>query len=59
MRVIIATVAGWAVWVRAAPLPLARATLAPQLGADPPIVPAAQGCGYGYRRVRWRDQWGY
>jgi hypothetical protein len=63
MRVIIAIAAGWvalsAVSVQAAPLPLAKATLAPQLAADPPIVPAAQGCGYGYRRVRWQDQWGY
>src|SRR5262245_19406377 len=63
MRVIIATLAGWvalsAVSVQAAPLPLAKATLAPQLGADSPIVPATQGCGYGYRRVRWQDQWGY
>jgi hypothetical protein len=63
MRVIIAIAAGWialsAVSVQAAPLPLAKATLAPQLCADPPIVLAAQGCGYGYRRVRWQDQWGY
>ena len=23
-----------------------------------PIVPAANGCGYGYRRTQWQDQWG-
>ena len=41
MRVIIATLAGWvvlsAVSVQAVPLPLAKPTLASQLGADPPI----------------------
>jgi hypothetical protein len=23
-----------------------------------PIEPAADGCGYGYKRTHWQDQWG-
>jgi hypothetical protein len=29
-----------------------------QLAISPPVELAAQGCGYGYRRTRWQDDWG-
>jgi hypothetical protein len=44
--------------VQAAPLAPPRATSA-ELGSVPPIEPVRDGCGYGYYRTRWQDQWGY
>ena len=44
--------------VQAAPLAPPRATSA-ELGSAPPIEPVRDGCGYGYYRTRWQDQWGY
>jgi mono/diheme cytochrome c family protein len=29
------------------------------LGAAPPIEFVAHGCGHGYRRTSWQDEWGY
>ena len=62
MRPFIVTYAGLiglaALSAQAAPLPPAKAGLA-ALGATPPVELAAQGCGYGYRRIPWQDQWGY
>jgi len=41
-------------------VPLFSAKTGPAaLGATPAIELAAQGCGYGYRRTLWQDQWGY
>jgi hypothetical protein len=59
VRVIIATCASVAfvVSVQAAQLPPAKA-LPTELTVSPPIVLAADGCGYGYKRTRWQDQWG-
>jgi len=37
---------------------LTKATPA-DAGAAPPIELVAQGCGHGWHRTRWRDQWGY
>ena len=41
---------------QATPLPPSTAVLTEL--AVLPIVPAANGCGYGYRRTVWYDQWG-
>jgi len=43
---------------QAAPLSPAKAVPI-ALDANPAIELAAQGCGYGYRRTRWQDEWGY
>jgi hypothetical protein len=61
MRTIIATLAGFmalaAVSGHAAPLPPAKAS--PAQLAEAPFELVRQGCGYGWHRARWRDQWGY
>jgi hypothetical protein len=47
-----------AISVQAAPLPPAEA--GPNHAAiSPPIELVAHGCGYGYRRTQWQDQWGH
>ena len=60
MRIIIITCAGLValstISAQAAPLPPSKA-VSTELTVSP-IVPAADGCGYGYRRTRWQDQWG-
>jgi len=60
MRIIIATCAGLvalsSISAQATPLPLSKAV--PTQFTISPIVPAANGCGYGYRRTHWQDQWG-
>ena len=60
MRIFIATCAALvalsAISAQATPLP-PRKTVSTQLITSP-IAPAADGCGYGYRRTRWQDQWG-
>jgi hypothetical protein len=62
MLVIVATFAGLvalaAASVQAAPLPPVKATPA-ELGAAPPIELVEDGCGHGWHRHHWRDQWGY
>ena len=40
----------------AAPLPLKPTAI--ELGAAPPVVLVRDGCGRGWHRTRWRDQWG-
>ena len=61
MRLIIATCASLValstISPQAAPLPPSKAV--PTELTVSPIVPAANGCGYGYRRSRWQDYWGY
>ena len=61
MRIIIATCAGLValstISAQATPLPLSKAV--PTQLTISPIVPAANGCGYGYRRTRWQDHWGH
>src|SRR3974377_1516269 len=40
--------------------PLLPANAGPDtLRTTPPIELVADGCGYGYRRTRWQDQWGH
>jgi hypothetical protein len=55
MRIIIATCASLvalsSISVQAAPLPLTAGPIQLEL--------VAEGCGYGYRRNLWRDEWGY
>ena len=62
MRIIIATCAGLValsvISVQAAPLPPTKADPT-QLAISRPVELAAQGCGYGYRRTLWQDEWGY
>jgi len=62
MRVIVATFAVlvglYTVSIEAASL-LPAKTNPETLRAAPPIELVADGCGYGYRRTRWQDQWGY
>ena len=59
MRVIIAICAGLVglstISAQAAPLPPSKAVT--ELTVSP-IEPAANGCGYGYKRTLWQDQWG-
>jgi hypothetical protein len=60
MRLIIATFAGLValstISAQAAPLPPGKTV--PIEPTFSPIVPAAHGCGYGYKRTQWQDQWG-
>jgi hypothetical protein len=59
--IIIATCAGLValsgISVQAAPLPPAKAGRT-AFGGAPQIELVADGCGYGYRRTRWQDEWG-
>jgi hypothetical protein len=60
MRVIIATCAGLVALstIAAQAAPLFPSKAVPTELTVSPIVPAANGCGYGYRRTHWQDQWG-
>ena len=62
MRIIIATFASLmvltAVSVQAAPLAPAKASVGDP-GIAPPIERVRDGCGHGWHRHHWRDQWGY
>ena len=62
MRIIIATCAGlvalFSISVQAAPL-LPAGGVSTELTISPPIELVAEGCGYGYRRTLWQDEWGY
>ena len=61
LRTMIATFAGVmalaAISSYAAPIPPAK-TPQTELGASRSIELAAQGCGYGYKRTQWQDEWG-
>ena len=46
-----------AVSVQAAPLPPKPSAI--ELGAAPSLELVRDGCGRGWHRTRWRDQWGY
>ena len=56
MRIIIATCAGLvalsSISAQAAPLP-------PTKAGPTQLELVAEGCGYGYRRTLWQDEWGY
>lgn len=61
MRTIIAFCTGLlalcAIAVQAAPLLPAKAHPT-GMAVSPPVELVAQGCGYGYRRTQWQDEWG-
>ena len=59
--IIIATCAGLAALsaISAQATPLPPSTAVPTQLTISPIVPAANGCGYGYRRTRRQDHWGH
>ena len=59
MRTLVLTIAlglALAAWAQAAPLSPKPASI--KLGAAPPIELVRDGCGRGYHRTHWRDQWG-
>ena len=45
-----------AAWAQAAPLSPKPASI--ELGTAPPVELVRDGCGRGWHRPRWRDQWG-
>jgi len=58
--VILAVVCGLALAatpLQAAPVP--TKALPGELGVAPPVEPVRDGCGRGWHRHHWRDQWGY
>jgi hypothetical protein len=58
--VILAVVCGLALAatpLQAAPVPTKATPV--QLGAAPPAELVRDGCGRGWHRHHWRDQWGY
>ena len=58
--VILAVVCGLALAatsLQAAPVP--TKALPGELGVAPPVEPVRDGCGRGWHRHNWRDQWGY
>src|SRR5215472_11508485 len=61
MRIIIPTCGGLlalcAIPVQAVLLPSAKARPI-GMGVSPPVELVAQGCGYGYKRTQWQDEWG-
>jgi hypothetical protein len=60
MRVaILAFAVGLALATSAQAAPVSPKAAGIEFGAAPPIELAAQGCGHGWQRSRWRDQWGY
>jgi hypothetical protein len=56
---ILAFVGGIALATSPQGAPLAPKPAAIELGTALPVEPAAQDCGWGWHRTRWRDQWGY
>jgi len=58
--IILAVVCGLALAttsLQAAPVP--TKALPGELGVAPPVEPVRDGCGRGWHRHHWRDQWGY
>jgi hypothetical protein len=43
--------------VQAAPVPIKATPV--ELGSAPPLELVRDGCGRGWHRHHWRDQWGY
>jgi hypothetical protein len=62
MRTIVPRLSGLAVIAavsaQAAPLAPKEAT-PPELAGAPTIELIREGCGHGWHRHHWRDQWGY
>jgi hypothetical protein len=58
MGVVSASPRAWVVLsAQAAPLPPKPNAI--ELGAAPPVELVRDGCGHGWHRTAWRDQWGY
>jgi hypothetical protein len=59
MRALILTfVLGLALSASAQAAPLSLKPTSIELGASPPVELVRDGCGRGWHRTRWRDQWG-
>jgi len=59
MRALILACAGsLALAVSAPAAPLSPKPASIELGTTPPIELVRDGCGRGYHRAHWRDQWG-
>ena len=43
-------------WTQATPFALKPAVI--ELASAPRVQRVAQDCGWGWHRMRWRDQWG-
>jgi hypothetical protein len=55
---ILAFVLGLALAASVQAAPLAPNPASMELATAPPIEPVRDGCGCGWYRTRWRDQWG-
>jgi hypothetical protein len=55
---ILAFVGGLALATSAQAAPFAPKPASIELGTAPPIELVRDGCGRGYHRTHWRDQWG-
>ena len=55
---ILALGAGLALVASAQATPLATQPASIELGAAPPVELVRDGCGRGWHRTHWRDQWG-
>lgn len=55
---ILAFVLGLALVASAQAAPLSPKPTAIEFGAAPPIELVRDGCGRGWHRTHWRDQWG-
>ena len=59
MRALILAIAvGLASATSAQAAPLAPSPASIELGAAPSVELVSDGCGRGWHRARWRDQWG-
>jgi hypothetical protein len=56
---ILAFVVGLALAASAQAAPVAPDPASIELGAAPHVELVRDGCGRGWHRTRWRDQWGY
>ena len=56
---ILACVGGMALATSAQASPFVSKPAAIELGTTAPVELAAQDCGWGWHRTRWRDHWGY
>ncbi len=57
-ELILALAAGLTLAASAQATPLAPNSASIELGAGPPVELVRDGCGPGWHRTRWRDQWG-
>ena len=55
---ILALAAGLTLAASAQAAPLAPSPTSIKLGAAPSVELVSDGCGRGWHRARWRDQWG-